>query len=336
MTFKPTVFLLCGLLWICSAGYAAEQKDSYSPELFGVTRPFLQRSDFARHGVINNLIKNSKKPGYDLQGYPKFQRVYATYNLHFQETDLAQASDYARRLNRRIQSYVLQHPEKFSAETVANYSQGWTYYNPKTVDGTPLEWHHDGKHRFLLVEQGEHHSKPHVGGNQTWGAEYAKASAKQQVANREIILTAQRWMKFTAMELVWSNVALMTSHEKDYRTYAVNAFASAGSGFLAWSIESLAIKSFPLLVGTTPYFINLPMNMGVLPASVGGPASWMASLAFIVTKTVIMAGWKKYQVTEALEIEKSCRYAEHFVVISSLKEAGRNNSKLLLQIIENN
>ena len=336
MTFKQAALLLLGLLWMSLGGYAAEQKNDSSFELVGATRPFLIRSDFAAGKAVLSKLKNySSQSGYSLQGYPQFQRIYSTYDLNFLETRLARSPAYAKYLNKYyLREYVLQHPEKFSAETVADYAKGGTFKNPKTIGDIPLEWHHDGKHRFLLVEKGEHHSLPHVGGNKVWGPKYADSISIEP--NIEIVWTARRWMKFSAMELVWSNIALMSSHEKDHRTYAVNALASASSGFLAWSVESLTIKSFPLTIGATPYFIKLPMNMGILPMNVGGPASWIATGLFIVTKSAIMAGWKKYQLMEALEIEKSCRYAEHFTLVSSLKKAGNNNSKLLLQIIENN
>lgn len=331
MTFKPTIFLLFSLLWISLAGFATEQEDKNSSRFFALSRPFLMRSDIISSGTFNKLRGTnttpgySQLPGYSLQGYPQFQHIYATYNLGFGETHLARSPRYARILNKKFKSYILQHPEKFSAETIADYSQGFTNRNPKTIEGISLEWHHDGKHRFLLVEQGEHHSLPHVGGNKIWGSKYAKNISR--VPNLETVWTARRWAKFSALELAWSSVALMTSHDKDYRTYTVNALASISSGFLAWGIESLTIKSFPLTIGTTPYFINM------LPVNIGGPASWIATGIFMLTKTAIMTGWKEYQLMEALEIEKSCQYAEHFALVSKLKTAGKNNSEVLLQII---
>ena len=338
MIFKHAIFILLGLLGLSSAGYAAEQKDteSKSTTSFMGVRPFVIRSDFASSGTLKKLkgYRLNQKPGYSLQGYPQFQRVYATYELNplsSLDTHLARSPGYARYLNKHFKPYILQHPEKFSAETIADYSKGLTKRNPKTIDGKPLEYHHDGGHRFLLVEQEEHHSLPHVGGNKTWGPEYARASTREGLIslNRETILTARRWAQFSAIELAWSSIALMRSHERNYQTYVVNALASTGSGFLAWSIESLTIKALPLTVGTTPYFVT------VLPVNMGGPASWIATGIFILTKSTVMTGWKKYQLMQALEVEKSCQYAEHLVLVSALKKAGHDNSERLLQIINN-
>ena len=197
---------------------------------------------------------------------------------------------------------------------------GLTSRNPRAADGTELVWHHD-KDGYKLVRVTEHGKTPHTGGASTYGYKYAEASAK--IPKREIILTAQRWGKFVALDIAFSSIGLAASGESNWQTYAVNAAASTTAGFVAWGVESLLITAFPLLQGSTPMFI------GGCAINLGGPASWIAAGSFMLIKYVAMAGWEQYQIKEALAVEARCKQAEKTVRFRILKQQSEQNTAKL-------
>lgn len=291
-----------------------------------VLRPVLFRSEFVSRGTLRAFQQNSMKDGFNVFGFPKFQNIYIKRDLHFYETKLAQTRYYARYLNREFKQYIIAHPDKFSVQTIKLYKAGYTSKNPVTVDGVELQWHH-GKDGYELVPVSEHGKIPHTGGAKTYGYKYAEASAK--IPNREIILTAQRWGKFVALDLAFSTIGIGISGETDWRTYAMNAVASTTAGFVAWGLESLLITSFPLLHGSTPAFIS------GIAVNIGGPASWIATGAFLLIKYSIMAGWERYQIQTALAVEQRCRQAEKMVCFANLKrQCQRNTEKLQDLLVE--
>lgn len=290
----------------------------------GVLRPVLFRSEFVSRGTLTNLQKLSSVEGYDSFGLPRFTPIYRR-ELHFWETKLAQTKYYARYLNQEIKPYVLEHPELFHPDTVRDYMAGLTSRNPKLADGTLLQWHH-GKDGYELVSVTEHGKTSHVGGNKIWGYKYAEAAKK--IPNREIILTAQRWGKFAVIDFAFSSLALAVEGENDWKTYAVNAGASVTAGAVAWGLESLLITSFPLLQGSTPAFV------GSLTINLGGAASWIAAGSFILTKYVIMAGWKKYQIEMANAVEDRCKEGEKMARFNLLKRQADQNTNQLQKILQ--
>ena len=169
----------------------------------------------------------------------------------------------------------------------------------------------------------EHTKNPHTGGNKIWGYKYAENANPTQ----EILYTAQRWGKFAALDFALSSVALAVEGEKDWKTYAVNAAASATAGSVAWGLESLLITSFPLLQGSTPLFI------GGVAVNLGGPASWIATGSFILTKYAIMAGWKHYQLEMAKEVEERCKEGEKMARFNMLKKHAEQNTAQLQAIL---
>lgn len=288
----------------------------------GVLRPVLFRSEFVRGNTYASLMKYSSMEGYNSFGFPVFHAVVKR-DLSFWETELAQARYYARYLNKEIKSYILEHPEQFHPETIRDYSAGYFSRNPKLADGTVLQWHH-GKDAYELVPVTEHGKLSHVGGNQVWGYKYAES----KMLPREAIMTAQRWGRFAAIDLALSSVALAVEGEKDWKTYTVNAAASATAGAVAWGIESLLISSFPLLQGTTPVFI------GGIAVNLGGPASWIATGSFVLTKYAIMAGWRQYQFEMAKKVEERCQEAEKMVRFKMLKKQADQNTAQLQAILQ--
>ena len=171
----------------------------------------------------------------------------------------------------------------------------------------------------------EHGNLHHVGGAKTYGYKYAEAS--RQIPNREVILTAQRWGKFAAIDFALSSMALVIEGEDDWKTYAVNAAASTTAGAVAWSVESLLITSFPLLQGSTPVFL------GGAAVNLGGPAAWIATGSFILTKYAVMAGWKKYQLEMANAVEERCQEAEKMARFKLLKKQADQNTAQLQDIL---
>ena len=290
----------------------------------GALRPVLFRSEFVSSGTLRNLQKYSAMEGYDSFGFPQFKNVVIKRDLRFWETKLAQTRYYARYLNREFKSYILEHPDQFHPDTIRDYAKGLTSRNPKLADGTPLQWHH-GKDGYELVPVTEHGKTPHIGGANTYGYKIAEASRK--IPHREMILTAQRWGKFAALDLALSSAALAVEGEKDWKTYTVNAAASATAGAVAWGLESLLVTSFPLLQGSTPIFV------GGMAINLGGPASWIATGSFILTKYAIMAGWKQYQLEMAKEVEERCQEAEKTVRFNMLKKQAEQNTAQLQALL---
>ena len=293
--------------------------------LSGVMRPIIFRSEFVSKNTLRLLQKNSMMDGYDMFGFPKFQNVVLRRDLAFWETKLAQTKYYARYLNREFKDYILSHPNDFHPDTIRDYAAGFTSRNPKLPDGTELRWHHD-RNGYELVTSTEHGDLRHVGGAKTYGYKYAELS--REIPNREIILTGQRWAKFTALDLALSTIGLAVSQEKDWKQYVVNAGASVSAGAVAWSVESLLVTSFPLLKGSTPIFI------GETAVNIGGPAAWIASGSYILTKYVIIAGWKHYQVETARIIEERCKESETKARFQLLKEKAELNTAQLEQLLQ--
>lgn len=307
------------VLLFASVLSAKETRIRLSNGQTAVLRPVLLRSEFVRSRTFRVFQQNSLRNGFDAHGFPIFKPVLKR-NLHWNETKLAQTRYYARFLNREFKNYIIQHPEKFHPETIAAYKQGFTSKNPMLKDGTPLQWHH-GKDGYELVSVKEHSGVPHRGGNQVYGYEYAKDTAK--IPNREMILTARRWGKFVALDMVFSSICLASDGETNWQPYAVNAAASIGAGLVAWGVESLLVSSFPLLQGGTPLFIKgIAINLG-------GPASWIASGAYFLVKFAVMSGWKHYQVRAAWEVEKRCRESERRARIGLLKIRAKENTNRL-------
>lgn len=315
MTFKRMFFfvMLFPLLLTATEDFNVRRGET------ALLRPILFRSEFISRGTLRSLQNYSMLDGYDVFGFPKFKSVYIKRNLYFGETRLAQTRAYARYLNRVYKQYIIDHPEIFHAETIRDYKLGFTSRNPRTIDGTILRWHHD-RNGYILVADPEHRI-PHTGGAKTYGHKYAEAAAK--IPNREIILTAQRWGKFVALDMAFSTIGFAASGESNWQTYAINATASTTAGFVAWGIESLLIKAFPLMQGGTPMFI------GGCAINLGGPASWIASGTFILIKYAVMAGWKQYQIQEALAVENRCKQAEKMTRFQILKRQANQNTRKL-------
>ena len=315
MIFKKffTVIMMLPLL-------LAAENFSVSNGETALLRPILFRSEFLSRGTLRALQKYSTLDEYDVFGFPKFEKVYINRNLHFWETRLAQTRAYARYLNRLNRQYIIDHPELFHSDTIRDYKLGFTSKNPRAVDGTELVWHHD-RNGYKLVAETEHGKLSHAGGASTYGYKYAEASAK--IPNREIILTAQRWGKFVALDMAFSTIGLAVSGESNWQTYAANAAASTTAGFVAWGIESLLITAFPLMQGGTPMFI------GGCAINLGGPASWIAAGSFLLVKYAIMTGWQHYQLQEALAVEARCKLAEKNARFRLLKRQCEQNTARL-------
>jgi len=290
----------------------------------GVLRPVLFRSEFTGRITLSFLKKYSQMEGYDVFGYPKLDAIVRR-DLRFWETSLAQSKYYREMFNYDIRQFVINNPELFSAETVSNYIKGDIRKNPVLADGTQTRVHH-ARTGLELVRADEHSANPHTGGNKIWGYKYAEKANHTQ----EILYTAQRWGYFTAIDFALSSVALAIEGEDDWKTYAVNAAASTTAGAVAWGIESLLITSFPLLQGTTPMFIGNAM------INLGGPASWIATGSFILTKYAIMAGWNKIQSDMAKEVEDRCQEAEKTARFNILKRKAEQNTMQLQAILQSN
>ena len=287
-------------------------------------RPVLFRSEFVSHGTLRSLQNYGMSDGYDIFGFPKLRNVYVNRDLHFWETKLAQTRAYARYLNRAHKQYIIEHPKIFHPDTIRDYKLGLTSRNPRDVHGTELVWHHD-RGGYKLVAVSEHGKISHTGGASTYGYKYAEGAAK--LPGREIILTAQRWGKFVALDMAFTTLGLAATGESDWQTYAVNAAASTTAGFVAWGIESLLVTSFPLLQGGTPMFI------GGCAINLGGPASWIAAGTFMLLKYAAMSGWKHYQIQEALAVEARCKQAEKRVRFHLLKQQADQNTEKLRDLL---
>lgn len=318
------IIILLFLILFPIALSAQDEYDALSDTLRfdGVLRPVLFRSEFTGRITLSFLKKYSQMEGYDAFGYPKLDAIVRR-DLHFWETAMAQSKYYREMFNYDIREFVINNPEKFSSETVSNYLRGDIRKNPVLADGSETRVHH-ARQGFELVRADEHTANPHTGGNKIWGYKYAEKANP----NQEILYTAQRWGYFAAIDFALSSVALAIEGEDDWKTYAVNAAASTTAGAVAWGVESLLISSFPLLQGTTPMFIGNAM------INLGGPASWIATGSFILTKYAIMAGWEKIQIDMANAVEERCQKSEKQVRFNMLKEQANRNTVQLQEILE--
>lgn len=320
MIFKKVLFfiMLFPLL------LAAEVLNGSNGET-ALLRPLLFRSEFLSRGNLRVFANQSLSSGFDAFGFPKFNPLLS-YKLNFWETALAQTEQYRKAMLKIWAEDIANSQGVFDKATIdlyKSYLRGEigadSLKNPVLKSGEKTYVHH-ARDVYELVAESEH-KRPHTGGNTIWGNKYAKASAK--LPNREIILTAQRWGKFVALDMAFSTIGLAAAGEPNWQTYAVNAAASTTAGFVAWGIESLLITAFPLTQGGTPiFFAGLAINLG-------GPASWIASGSFMLVKYAVMTGWKQYQIKEALAVENSCKKAEKNARFRMLKrQCNQNTAKL--------
>ena len=128
-----------------------------------------------------------------------------------------------------------------------------------------------------------------------------------------------------------SSAALAIEGENNWKNYAVNAvIAPATAGAVAWGVESLLVSSFPLLQGSTPLFVK------GIAINIGGPAAWIAAAgSYALTKYVIIAGWKQYQLEMARKVEERCQEAEKMARFNMLKKQAERNTVQLRDILNN-
>lgn len=313
---------------------SAGEGNSYVPGTngeFSIIRPFLFRSEFVSNGTFNRLRNYSLQPGYNLRGAPIFSHVYER-KLLFWETGLARSRNYANRLNLELAEKINRNPSAykkiFSSETIRDYSKGDVRLNPRGVNGEGLQWHHNvDTQSFRLVKASEHNvtrgGKPHIGGQKIWGEDAAHVSSL-----RQIVMTGQRWGQLATLDLMFSSAGLWISGERKTEPYFVNAAATVSAGVLAWGTESLLLCSFPLLQGSTPFFLTVLL----CPVAMGGPASWIATGIYFGTKYMIVAGWTQYRIAQAARIENACRKAERKTRMAILDEKVNYNTQALLAL----
>ena len=294
-----------------------------------ILRPILFRSEFLSRGNLRVFANQSLTSGFDMFGFPEFNPILS-YKLGFWETALAQTENYRKAMLKIWAEDIANRPDVFDKATINLYKSylngelgADSLRNPVLKSGELTKVHH-GRDGYELIVDYEH-KRPHTGGAKTYGYKYAKASAK--LPNREIILTAQRWGKFVALDMAFSTIGLAASGESKWQTYAINAAASTTAGFVAWGIESLLITAFPLMQGGTPMFI------GGCAFNLGGPASWIAAGSFILVKYAVMAGWKQYQIQEALAVEMRCKVAEKNTRFRILKHKSKQNTAKLQEFL---
>ena len=168
----------------------------------------------------------------------------------------------------------------------------------------------------------EHAEKSHrVGGNVIWGEKAKKRLSAMDVFN----MTASRWAKVVAIDLVCSSSLLWFSGERDWNSYATGAASSTLAGGAAWITESLIVIKFPLAAGNTPLF--LPGTS--ITISTGGVAAFAATIVFVATKELIRYAWNEYQRREAERVEALCKKAENeFRLLFFNKGINENTEKL--------
>ena len=320
MIFKNIIFFIM-LFPLLLAGEVLDSSNGGTAFL----RPILFRSEFLSRGNLRVFANQSLSSGFDAFGFPRFNPLLS-YKLNFWETTLAQTEYYRKAMLKIWAEDIAKRTDVFDKATIdlyKSYLRGEvsadSLKNHVLKSGEATKVHHAREGYELVVES--EHKRPHTGGAKTYGYKYAKASAK--LPHREIILTAQRWGKFVALDMAFSTIGLAASGESNWQTYAVNAAASTTAGFVAWGIESLLITAFPLMQGGTPMFI------GGCAINLGGPASWIATGSFILVKYAVMTGWKQYQIQEALAVEMRCKRAEKNARFRVLKHQSEQNTAKL-------
>ena len=324
MIFKHFLIVVAVLPLLLSAeNFRADKGET------ALLRPVLLRSEFLSQGNLRVFSNQSLTPGFDVFGFPEFNPILS-YKLKFFETTLARTANFRKELLKIWARDIADRPDVFDEATInlyKSYLRGElsadSLKNPVLASGEKTYVHH-ARNGYELVAESQH-KQHHTGGASTYGYKYAEASAK--LPNREIILTAQRWGKFVALDIAFSTIGLAATGESNWQTYAINAAASTTAGFVAWGIESLLITAFPLLQGGTPMFI------GGCAINLGGPASWIAAGSFMLVKYAVMSGWRHYQIREAQAVEERCRQAEKKVRFQVLKRQAEQNTKSLQAIL---
>ncbi len=315
---------------------AGSNTDAETAKFTGLLRPILFRSEFVHKRNFLEFMSYATNPKYYLshtkQGFPIFSKKQIIFEqkYSFWETVSAQHYQYAKRANLKLASEIRANPDKWrkilSKDTIDIYSQKnfRGTVNPRLADGTPTDWHHPpGEHKLQLISR-KVHDVPHTGGEKVWGGDWVK----HNITNTDRIkLTGQRWAKMAILDMVISNTLLLSQGERDWRTYAVNTAAVTGAGTVAWGIESLLVCSLPLLEGHTPYFFAKHLWL-----CTGGPASWIATAAYIGVQYAVMAGWHKYQLEEKRRVEYMCRTSEQKFFKQTLNCKIKNNDTNLIAL----
>ena len=291
-----------------------------------LTFPF-RRWDFLGGESVEELVKNAKKPRYDVFGFPKFKSIWER-PLGLFDKKLATASNYRPRLNKEFGQKVRKDPKpwrKFlSKETIRRYSMGDYSKNPKAKLGK-LEWHHD-RTGYQLVPNSEH-KLDHIGGNKLYGAKAKTDVLKSNKLASGIL--AKRWGSFVLFDIGVSSARLFfLEHERRLTPYAAEAGISVFSGGVAAATEFALWKSPLLTFGTAPLYV------GGVPISLGGPAAWVSLGVYMAANIALSSLWDEYQRREAARVERLCRDAEFEVRRGLLEEAVRGNTARLRGVLD--
>ena len=123
-------------------------------------------------------------------------------------------------------------------------------------------------------------------------------------------------------------MALSISGCKDNSQYIANAGSVAAAWLAASLSESLVVNAYPLSGGVTSRWA------GQIAIGAGGPASWIATGVYLVTRMAIMYGWKEYQLAQAAKIERACKKAERTERLLLLDQHLSQNSIRLQNIVK--
>ena len=205
--------------------------------------------------------------------------------------------------------------------------------NPVLASGERGQWHHDvGKKRFLLLSETDHKgvntlpSKGHGsgtnlagGGNKTWGRKPARSAV--------LTTTSKRWLSFVGLDILLSTSSMYLSGERRKEAYLVNAGAAVAAGAGAVIAESLIVSAFPLSQGVTQSYLS------GLALGAGGPASWVGTLVYLLTRQAIMIGWRSHEMAQARRVERACVLSERNARLAILLCRLKDNTIRLQQII---
>ncbi len=321
------------LLVIVSNLLSSVNSEELKPQLTGVLRPILFRSEFVTPADFKEIKRFALKDSlsYTRQGRVVFSKEVTLdrIKLHFTDTPAAQAKNYRTYSRRVLAERVRANPKRYRhllhKDSFEAYMSGDTRYAPIAPDGDIYIVHHDLNNEYSFIKKSAHGTTDHIGGNIKWGRK-----ATERISNMDrVVLTGKRWAKISALDLAFSNVSLWMAGERNIKEYVVNTSAIVGAGTVAWGVESLCVTSFPLLEGGMPYFFGQHIWL-----CTGGPASWIATATYLGVQYAIMSGWNEYQLAQKRRIEDMCRTSEREVLRQIIKKRIDANTSMIRNLKE--
>ncbi len=298
--------------------YGSKYDIMFPPLIIGGSRPFLFPSDFlspAIHDFLNRragrlIVTANEAVRFTRSGWPQFKPVFSVRMPGNMIT--ASRSVHKRYVWQKFYEDLKNNPEKYNftkKQIEAIEEAARTGKNPK---GLGFVVHHSERPGVIqVVSESTHREVHHVGGFER---------TRNLSASNIMKATMNRWIKIALADFVFSvgysfatNQANMTEFKK-----------ISGSVFSAWgaaNVTEFLLDYLPTRVASTS-----------LPILMFEPATTIATITYVITRTLVYKILDDYQKEQLLKVEAACMLAEDKARWSKLQQEVERNSQYLMEL----